>query len=266
MNNQTTIQEVVDYLHSVAPNHLQEAYDNAGLIVGHGSRACTGVVTCLDSTEAVIDEAIALGCNMVIAHHPIVFRGLKRFNGTTYVERVVMKAIANDVAIFAIHTNLDNVMQYGVNERIGQQLGLTECKILAPKDPAEATVGSGLIGELKTPMEEQAFLLHLKETMKVSVIKHTDLLAHPVHKVAVCGGSGGFLLEAAVAAGAQVFITADYKYHEYFNADGRIVIADIGHFESEQFTINLLHELVTRKFRTFAAHCTNVVTNPINYL
>jgi len=261
-----TIQEVVDYLHSVAPNHLQEAYDNAGLIVGQGSKVCSGVITCLDSTEAVVQEAIDNGCNLIVAHHPIVFKGLKRFNGTTYVERVVMKAIANGISIFAIHTNLDNVLQNGVNQRIASRLGLLDCKILESKNPEIDDIGSGVIGHLASPMEESAFLAHLKDQMSVNVVKYTALSGNPVRRVAVCGGSGGFLLEKAVSAGAQVFITADYKYHEYFDADGRIVIADIGHYESEQYTIDLLHELISRKFSTFAVHITKVVTNPVKYL
>lgn len=266
MNETSTIQEVIDHLHEIAPNHLQESYDNAGLIVGRGDRICTGVITCLDSTEAVLAEAIEKGCNLIVAHHPIVFRGLKRFNGTTYVERVVMKAIANDVAIFAIHTNLDNVMRHGVNEMIANKVGLQELSILAPKDPTESKIGGGMIGKLQSPMEAMEFLQHLKQSMHVNTIKYTDTLARKVSKVAVCGGAGGFLLDAAVAAGADIFITSDYKYHEYFDADGRIIIADIGHYESEQFTVDLLQQLISNKFRTFAAQCTAIVTNPIKYI
>jgi len=262
----TTIQQVVDHLHTIAPNHLQESYDNAGLIVGQGHKVCTGVVTCLDSTEEVIDEAIALGCNLVVAHHPIVFQGLKRFNGNTYVERVVMKAIASGVAIFAIHTNLDNVMQNGVNERIAKRLDLQNISILSPKDPEQPQIGSGLVGSLRGSMAAMDFLQYLKRSMAVNVVKYTKLPNTPVEKIAICGGSGGFLLDAAVAAGADVFVTADYKYHEYFDADGRIVIADIGHYESEQFTTELLQEIISRKFSTFAAHCTKVLTNPVKYL
>jgi len=262
----STIQEVIDFLHEIAPNHLQESYDNAGLIVGTGDRVCTGVITCLDSTEAVIDEAIEKGCNLVVAHHPIVFRGLKRFNGTNYVERVVMKAIANNVAVFAIHTNLDNVMRHGVNEMIAKKIGLQDLAILAPKDPVDQSIGSGITGVLPQQMEAMDFLLHLKSAMSINTIKYTDLSMRKITKVAVCGGAGGFLLDAAVAAAADIFITADYKYHEFFDADGRIIIADIGHYESEQFTVDLLQELISNKFRTFAAHCTEIVTNPIKYL
>lgn len=265
----TKIKEVFDFLHSIAPFQYQEGYDNAGLIVGNPEMDCTGVITCLDSTESVIDEAIEKGVNLVVAHHPIVFRGLKRFTGSNYVEKAVIKAIKNDVAIIAIHTNLDNVVSNGVNERIAQQIGLQNIKPLAVKseiDQSSGAVGSGVVGELSASIAEVDFLLGLKNQMKVNVIKHTNLLNKKVSKVAVCGGVGGFLLNDAISSGAQVFITSDYKYHEFFDANNKIVIVDIGHYESEQFTINLLQELISRNFSTFAAHCTKINTNPVNYL
>ncbi len=265
----TSIGEIFDFLQSIAPFQYQESYDNAGLIIGDREKECTGVITCLDSTEAVIDEAIQMGANLVVAHHPIVFRGLKRFNGANYVEKAVIKAIKNDIAIIAIHTNLDNVITNGVNERIAQQIGLEDIEPLAVKaeiDQSAGPVGSGVVGNLPLAMEEIDFLRSLKDRMNINVIKHTPLLGTKVFKVAVCGGVGGFLLKDAIRSQAQVFITSDYKYHEFFDANGRIVIADIGHYESEQFTINLLQELISRKFTTFAAHCTKVNTNPVNYL
>ncbi len=264
-----TIKEVYDFLHSLAPFQYQESYDNAGLIVGDSAMECTGVITCLDSTEAVIDEAITMGANLVVAHHPIVFRGLKRFNGSNYIEKVVIKAIKHDIAIIAIHTNLDNVISNGVNERIARQIGLENIEPLVVKaeiDQSNGSIGSGAIGNLSIAIDEMDFLLDLKNKMNVNVIKHTDLLNNKVSKVAVCGGVGGFLLNDAIRRGAQVFITSDYKYHEFFDTNKRIVIADIGHYESEQFTINLLQELISRNFSTFAAHCTKINTNPVNYL
>lgn len=262
----TRIKEVVECLHSVAPNHLQESYDNAGLLVGDENAECTGVITCLDSTEEVIEEAITKGCNLIVAHHPIVFRGLKRFTGSNYVQRTIIKAIKHDIAIFAIHTNLDNVLSNGVNQQIADRIGLINTAILSPKDPSEVTIGSGLIGELNVPAQCMDFLKHLKSSMQVGTVKYTKVLDRVIRKVAVCGGSGGFLLEEAVRQEADIFITSDYKYHEFFDADNRIVIADIGHFESEQFTTPLLQELISRNFSTFAAHCTTVVTNPVKYL
>ncbi|MEM7102522.1 MAG: Nif3-like dinuclear metal center hexameric protein [Bacteroidota bacterium] len=264
------IKDLISHLESIAPPVYQESYDNAGLIVGNPSEMLNGVLLCLDSTEAVIDEAIEKGCNLVIAHHPIVFFGLKRFNGSNYVERTVMKAIKNDIAIYAAHTNLDNVYN-GVNAKISERLGLTNKHILLPKnepgvdeDPARV-IGSGMIGTLEQPMKEKAFLQLLKDRMQASVVKHTQLLGKPISKVAVCGGAGGFLLKHAIREGAQIFITSDYKYHEFFDADGKIIIADIGHFESEQFTIQLFEELIREKFSTFAVRLTEVNTNPVSY-
>lgn len=259
-----TINDITTYLESIAPAHLQESYDNAGLIVGNPATEVTGVLTSLDCTETIIEEAKARGCNLVVAHHPIVFRGLKRFNGSNYVERTIIKAIKEDVAIYAIHTNLDNVRHQGVNERIAQRLGLENLRLLGPKNE-EGTIGSGMIGEYGTPLSERDFLAHLKEKMDVSVVKHTQLFGKEVKTVALCGGSGGFLLAQAKAAGAQVFVTADYKYHEFFDADGQIIICDIGHYESEQFTTQLLAELLTKKFPTFAVLCTERNTNPVRY-
>lgn len=259
-----TINDITSYLESIAPAHLQESYDNAGLIVGHPDTEVTGVLTTLDCTETIIEEAKARGCNLVVAHHPIVFRGLKRFNGSNYVERTVIKAIKEEVAIYAIHTNLDNVRHQGVNERIAQRLELQNLRLLKPKNE-EKTIGSGMVGELPHPMSSDTFLRFLKDRMELKLIKHTEFGQESVSTVALCGGSGGFLLGDAKAAGAQAFITSDYKYHEFFDADGDIVICDIGHFESERFTTQLLAELLTKKFPTFAVLCTDRNTNPVRY-
>ncbi len=355
------LKKITNYLESIAPPAYQEGYDNSGLIVGHPEMKITGAIVCLDSTEAVIDEAISKNCNLVIAHHPIVFKGLKRFNGHSYVERVIIKAIKNDIAIYAIHTNLDNVYHKGVNAKIAERLGLKKTKILAPKsgllklfafvptnkseqirkelfkasagkigvnqnmsyaslgvgtkdkkgggmvklevvfDPiykkqilnvlnenlnqseiffdlikvenSNDHVGSGMIGELPSSMDTMSFLKKLKTTMKAGCVKYTEPITDKIKRVAVCGGSGGFLLRNAIAAGADVFITADYKYHEFFDADERIMIADIGHYESEQFTIDLLFNILSNKFSNFAPasegsrlFLTEINTNPVNYL
>ena len=259
-----TIQDVTGYLETIAPPELQESYDNAGLIVGDPATVVTGVLTSLDCTEAIVEEAAARGCNVVVAHHPIVFRGLKRLNGANYVERTVIRAIQLGVAIYAIHTNLDNVRDRGVNERIAQQLELEDLRLLRAKNEA-GTVGSGMVGELSEPMSETAFLTMLRERMQAEVVRHTALLNQEVTTVAVAGGAGGFLLEDAKRAGAQVFVTADYKYHEFFDAAAQIVICDIGHYESEQFTTQLLAELLSTKFTTFAVLSTELTTNPVHY-
>lgn len=259
------IKDILSTLESIAPPYLQESYDNAGLIVGDPEAAVTGVLFCLDSIEAVVNEAVEKGCNLVVAHHPIVFRGLKRLNGANYVERTVMQAIRQKVAIYAIHTNLDNVYHLGVNTKIAEKLGLTNTRILALK-PGQTDIGAGLLGELPTPVSEMEFLQNVKKSLRTNCVRHTALRGKAVRTVAVCGGSGSFLLPDALRAGADVFVTADFKYHEFFDAEGKLVIADIGHFESEQFTIELLHDIVREKFPTFALHLTEVNTNPVFYL
>jgi dinuclear metal center YbgI/SA1388 family protein len=259
-----SISDITHHLESIAPLHLQESYDNAGLIVGDPNTEVTGILTSLDCTEEIVEEAAARGCNLVVAHHPIVFRGLKRLNGANYVERTVIRAIQLGVAIYAIHTNLDNVRSRGVNERIAQQLGLTQLRLLRAMDDTEQ-VGSGMVGELPQPLSEEEFLRQLCERMDTPVVRHTPLTGRPVETVAVAGGAGGFLLADAKRAGAQVFVTADYKYHEFFDAEGEIVICDIGHYESEQFTTQLLAELLTKEFTTFAVLSTKRNTNPVRY-
>lgn len=262
------ISELIDFLHQTAPSELQEDYDNAGLIVGNPNDKIKGVLICLDVLEAVVDEAILLNCNVIVAHHPIIFRGLKKINGSNYVERTVIKAIKHDIAIFAIHTNLDNVILSGVNTKIAEKLNLKNTSLLAPKKGLlyqNNPVGAGMIGYLSESMETADFLKYLKEKMELNIIKHTDLCKSRVSRVAICGGSGGFLLNEAKKQGADIFITSDFKYHEYFDADGNIIIADIGHFESEKFTIELLYDLIINNISNFAAHCTKVITNPIKY-
>ncbi len=262
------LNDLIQFLLSVAPAHLQEDYDNAGLITGHQDMEISGVLVCLDAIESIVDEAILLGCNVIVAHHPIVFRGLKRFNGNNYIERTIIKAIKNDIAIFAIHTNLDNVFISGVNTKIAEKLGLKDTSILCPKGDLtyrSLPVGAGMIGSAKPSMDPIAFLHHLKSSMELKIIKHTAICKEKINKVAICGGSGGFLLNHAKKQGADIFITSDYKYHEYFDADGDIIIADIGHFESEKYTIDLLYDLIINNFSTFAAHYTKIVTNPIKY-
>lgn len=260
-----TVRDITAVLEAVAPPHLQESYDNSGLLVGHPDDPVTGVLFSLDAIESIVDEAVAKGCNLVVSHHPIVFRGLKRLNGHTYVERTVMQAIRRGVALYAIHTNLDNVLYRGVNSRIAERLGLVETRILAPK-PGTADIGAGLLGTLPEPMAETDFLHHVKAALKAGCVRHTALRGRPIERVAVCGGSGSFLITEALRAGADVFVTADFKYHEFFDAEGRIVVADVGHYETEQYTIGLLHEIVQEKFPTFALHLTDLNTNPVNYL
>lgn len=265
----STVKDVLQCLQEVAPFEFQEKYDNAGLLIGDPNQVVTGVVTCLDSTEEVIDEAIASGANLVVAHHPIVFGGLKRFTGSNYIQKTVIKAIKNDIAIIAIHTNLDNVLSSGVNEKIAHKIGLQNIEILAPKPEMEyqgQKIGAGVLGTLNTPMSSIDFLMHLKQSMELDVIKHTNVCKDKIEKVAVCGGSGGFLLSDAIRSGADIFITSDYKYHEFFDANDQIIIVDIGHYESEKFTVDILYDIINKNFSTFAPQRTKIITNPIKYL
>jgi dinuclear metal center YbgI/SA1388 family protein len=262
--------DVIRVLEAKAPLALQESYDNAGLITGNPNWECSGILCTLDATEEVIAEAKTKGCNLVVAHHPIVFSGLKKINGKNYVEKAVIFSIKNDVAIYAIHTNLDTVFD-GVNNRIADQLGLINRQVLLPKDTIGSlsndyqSVGSGLLGELPEPLNEAGFLHMLKTSFDLTVIRHTPLLGKNIEKVAVCGGSGSFLIEKALKAGADIYISSDIKYHEFFDANSQMVIADIGHWESEQFTTDLLIEILQAKFPTFAVLKSGIKTNPVNY-
>lgn len=259
-----TVREITTFLESIAPLHLQESYDNSGLVIGTGEESATGAVICLDCTEEVIDEAIRLGCNLVISHHPPVFYGIRKLNDRNLTERIVRKAIQHNIALYAIHTNLDNVLANGVNQKIAQTLGLTIKGALRPGVDNAAT-GSGILAQLPDPMQEVEFLQLLQERMKATVVRHTALLGQPIHDIAICGGSGSFLLEDAKRNKVQAFVTADWKYHGFFDADGALLVCDIGHYESEQFTIQLLFELISGKFPNFAAHCTGINTNPVHY-
>ncbi len=260
----TLIKDIVRVLEEWAPLKFQENYDNAGLIVGDCDVKVKSVLITLDSTEEVVDEAIKKGANLIIAHHPIVFGGLKKFNGSTYVERTVIKAIKNDIAIYACHTNLDAVMS-GVNSKICDLLSLSNRSILSPKKGEEG-VGSGMVGFLLEPQSEIDFLQLVKKQFKAGSVRYTKLLKNKVKKVAVCGGSGSFLLKDAIDAGAGVFLTSDFKYHQFFDAEDKIVIVDIGHFEAEICTQELIYDYLSEKFSIFNLAFSEANTNPVNYL
>lgn len=361
------IKDLITVIEKVAPLSYQESYDNSGLLVGDELAEIKGVVLSLDVTEAVVEEAIQKKCNVIIAHHPIIFSGLKRITGSTYVERTIIKAIQNNIAIYACHTNLDNVKQ-GVNRKIAEKLGLINLHILSPKshelqklvtyvpeshhenvlhalftagagkignydqcsfntigtgtfrgneeskpfigkpnelskekeirieciftkadqkklmkallgahpyeevaydvyslDNKHPEVGSGMWGEFKEELEEKEFLKLVKTAFQVSSLKHTAFLGKKIKKVAFCGGSGRFLLKNAIAVQADAYISADFKYHEYFDADKQLLLADIGHYESEQFTPEIFYDIIKKNFTTFAIHLSKINTNPINY-
>jgi len=263
------IKEVTDYLETVAPLEYQERYDNSGYIVGNSNDEFKGAVICLDSTEEVVDEAIELGYNLIIAHHPVIFQGIKKLTGKTYIGRTILKAIKNDISIYAIHTNLDNAFENGVSTKIASKLGFTNLTILDPKLDFIAkgiNVGTGVVATLDEEMDELEALQLIKDKLNLNCIKYTNLIGKKVKRIAICGGSCSFLLRKAIKANADIFITADFKYHEYFNAENQLIIADIGHYESEIFTIELVFDILKNKFSTFAGRLTNVMTNPIKYL
>ncbi|MBO9573735.1 MAG: Nif3-like dinuclear metal center hexameric protein [Chitinophagaceae bacterium] len=253
------IKEITDYLESVAPLSLQEDYDNAGLITGDASWECTGILCTLDITEEVIQESVDKKCNCIVAHHPIIFRGLKKINGYNLVERSVIAAIKNDIAIYASHTNLDNIIK-GVNGRIADRIGIENRLILN----GEMDIGAGIIGDI-TPVSEKQFLEHLQYQFCLKLVKHTAFTNKPIERVAVCGGAGSFLISKALAAGADAYVTSDIKYHEFFGAEGRTLLCDIGHYESEQFTVGLFRDILLQKFPTFAVLKSEVATNPVHY-
>ena len=362
------IKDVTNYIEQLAPLSYAEDFDNVGLLIGNYNTEVTGVLVTLDTLEETVDEAIANNCNLIVSFHPIVFSGLKKINGNNYVERVVLKAIQHNIAIYATHTALDNVNN-GVSAKMGEVLGLENMKTLIPKkgiikklttyvpfeeatnlreklfeagagnignydncsfnvegkgsyrgnensnptvgekgelmfeeetcitvtfdsylegkilsalfknhpyeevayevitlDNQNQHVGMGMIGELPSAMNEKDFLLFVKETFKTGCVRHSELLDKPIKKVAVLGGSGSFAIKNAMRAGADAYISADFKYHEFFKAEKRILLADVGHYESEQFTKNLLVDYLSKKFSTFAIILSEKSTNPIHYI
>ena len=360
------VKDVTKYLEKIAPLHLQESYDNSGLQVGDYKSKVKGLLVSLDVTMEVIDDAINQQCNLIVAHHPIIFGEIKNVTKSSLIGSIVFKAIKNNINIYAIHTNLDNVPN-GVNSKIAEVIGLKRKKILLPKQNLlklvvfvpeshsekvsqalfssgagnignykncifssqgegsflptsgsnpykgkegrlekvkeeklevifpdyllsniiqsmnrdhhyeevaydifkllnNSNTGSGMIGELEKPTDELEFLNLIKKKFHAAGLRHTKLINRPIKKVAICGGSGSFLLKNAMLENADILITSDYKYHQFFEAENKILIADIGHYESEQFTIDLISEFLMKKFTNFAIRLTTVNTNPINYL
>ncbi len=263
------IQKVIDALEAWAPPALAESYDNVGLLTGDKNAEITGILISLDCTESIVNEAITRKCNVIIAHHPIVFKGLKKITGSNYVERTIILAIKNDIAIYAIHTNLDNIFE-GVNLKISNKIGLRNPKILSPKSSTMSngeafSIGSGMIGQLPEPMPVLDFLQSLKISMELPLIKHSLLCKDWIHTVAVCGGSGSFLIKDAIRAQADAFITADIKYHDFFDADYQITLLDIGHYHSEKFTIELIEKFLHSFMPPYIIQKTRLNTDPIQY-
>ena len=253
-------------LEAWAPPPVAESYDNVGLLVGYPDMEVTGVLINLDMTEEVVEEAIKLGVNMIVAHHPIWFSARKRLNGEDYVSRTIIAAIKHDVALYACHTNLDNIRS-GVNRRIAETLGLQNVDFLHPKPVRtdEQSVGSGMIGMLPAPLSKQDFMQLIKDKFQTGGIRYADTNKSHIQKVAVCGGSGSFLTREALLQNADAFVTADITYHKYFDNEGAMLLLDIGHFESEQFTSALILEFLSGKFSNFVLRLSKVNTNPVRY-
>jgi dinuclear metal center YbgI/SA1388 family protein len=257
------ISEIIQHLESTAPPEYQEEYDNSGLIAGNIDKGCTGVLVSLDCTEEIIQEAFENKCNLIVSHHPLIFRPIRRITPDNGQGKTLMAALKNDITVYAIHTNLDNIPA-GVNGSIADKIGLVTREILLPRE-ALPSVGSGIIGDLKQAVTEKQLLMGLQASFGVPVIRHSPLAGKPVSRVALCGGAGSFLISNALQAGADFFISSDIRYHEFFGGEGKMVIADIGHFESEQFTIDLLCKVILEKFPNFAVLKSGIVTNPVNY-
>ncbi len=256
--------QVLDALEQYAPLPLQDGFDNAGLQIGlTEEQEVTGALLCLDVTEAVIDEAERMGCNLIVAHHPLLFHGLKSITGKSYVERCVIKAIQKGIGIYAAHTNLDNA-EGGVNYRIAEKIGLTSLSFLDTKPGLSA--GAGVVGELSTAEDERDFLMRLKDLFGIQCIRHNRLCGRKIRRVALCGGAGGFLLSQAIAQGADAFLTGEMRYHDYFGHEGDLLIAEMGHYESEQYTVEIFAEVLGQRFPELKIVKTSHNTNPINYL
>lgn len=260
-----TVGDIVSVLEAAVPLTAQAGYDNSGLLVGDRHAEIGSALLCVDVTEQVMDRAEQLGAGLVVSHHPILFHPLARLTGSTYVERVVERAVRAGIALYACHTNLDSVPG-GISHRLGELFGLRETSLLEPTRADDPAVGFGIVGELPEPVPVKEFLLRVKTTLGLEVLRHSPIFRPNVQRVAVCSGSGGSLLEQARAAGAGVYVAADFKYNHFLDADRDLVIADAGHFESEYCAIDLIDAIIRKKFATFALHRIGRETNPVQYI
>ena len=259
-----TIKDVLNCITEVAPLQWQEDYDNAGLQVGDLSAEALKALICLDITEAIVDEAVAKNCNVIVSHHPLIFHGLKHLTPQTYIERAVMKAIKHDIAMISMHTNLDN-SYLGVSRMLAERLGLKNLHLLQPSVAEPEACGAGMIGEFEIPLEETDFLSLVANKIGTPCLRHSALMGRKIKKVALCGGSGSPFMSDALKNHADAYLTADIKYHDFFIPEGNILLVDGGHFETEQFTKELLYELIRKKFPTFAAEIAETRTNAVYY-
>ena len=255
------LREVIAALEHLAPLRLQDEWDNSGLQVGFPESEIDHVLVCLDVTEAIVDEAIAAKCNLIVSHHPLIFKALRQVSDATYQQRCVVKALAAGISIYSDHTSLDNAPG-GVNHRIAALLGLQKLRWLSPRDGEDA--GSGLVGELPASEPDAAFLARVQRTFGVECLQHSTLDGRQVRRVALCGGAGAFLLHDAVCAGADCFISGEFHYHDYFENQG-VLLAELGHYQSEQFTQDLLLEYLHKTCPGLSVRKTAINTNPICY-
>ena len=259
------IKEVLSALERFAPLPLQESWDNAGLQVGLTETEVSGALLCLDVNEKIVDEAIRKGCNVVVSHHPLLFRGLKTISDLTDVQRTVMKAIQKGICVISMHTNMDNA-KGGVNYKMAEKLGLRDVLFLAPKMVDGVESGSGVIGELPEAQASDDFVLAVKKAFGVECAMCNELLRRPVRKVALCGGAGDFLLDEALKAGADAFITGEMHYHQYFGYEQQIQICVIGHYQSEQYTAEIFRDIIEKECPGVKTYIAETCTNPILYL
>ena len=259
-----TVKDVLNCITEIAPLQWQESYDNAGLQVGDLEGEVHKALICLDITEEIVDEAIAKGCDLIVSHHPLIFRGLKHLTPETYIERAVMKAIRHNIAMISMHTNLDN-SHLGVSRVLAERLGLKRLRILQPSVSEPELCGAGMMGEFDQPMEETVFLSLVAEQLGSPCLHHSALTGRSISRVALCGGSGSPFMQDALRLKADAYLTADIKYHDFFVPEGRMLLVDGGHFETEQFTKELIYELIRKKFPTFAAEIAETNTNAIHY-
>ena len=259
------IKEVLSALERFAPLPLQESWDNAGLQVGLTETEVSGALLCLDVNEKIVDEAIQKGCNLVVSHHPLLFRGLKTISDLTDVQRTVMKAIVNGVCVISMHTNMDNA-KGGVNYKMAEKLGLRDVQFLAPKTVDGVESGSGVIGLLPEVQASDDFVLAVKKAFEVECAMCNELLRRPIRKVALCGGAGDFLLDDALKAGADAFITGEMHYHQYFGYEQQIQICVIGHYQSEQYTSEIFRDIIENECPRVTTYIAETCTNPILYL
>lgn len=258
------IREIAEVIERVAPLGWQEDYDNAGLIVGRPDDEVHRALLAVDVTEEVLDEAEREGCDLVVTHHPIVFRALKRFNSADAVQRCVERAIRRGIALYACHTNLDSAPE-GMSWRLATLLGVGNLRVLQPS-ASDPRVGFGVVGELPEAMETVAFMQRLRQRLGVRVVRHSDIASPEVRRVAVCTGAGASLIGDARRAGADIYVTADMKYNDFMTPDGALTVADIGHFESEYCVIDLLFDVLSKNLITFAVRKSECSRNPVNYL